>query len=56
MQDALARAGLGDDVAGLASSNLSSSGSSPWNVANWQATPQQIAFALLSTGGSSWAG
>lgn len=31
-----------------------SSGSSPWKVANWQATPQQISFAVLSTGGSSW--
>jgi hypothetical protein len=26
-----------------------SSGSSPWNVANWQAWPQQIAFVVLST-------
>lgn len=34
---------------------LSSSGSSPWKQANWQATPQQISFAVLSTGGSSWA-
>jgi hypothetical protein len=34
---------------------LSSSGSSPWKTANWHATPQQIAFAVLSTGGSSWA-
>lgn len=34
---------------------LSSSGSSPWKVANWHATPQQISFAVLSTGGSSWA-
>jgi hypothetical protein len=33
---------------------LSSSGSSPWKVANWQTTPQQISFAVLSTGGSSW--
>lgn len=24
-------------------------------MANWQTTPQQIAFAVLSTGGSSWA-
>jgi hypothetical protein len=24
-------------------------------IANWQATQQQIAFAVLSTGGSSWA-
>jgi hypothetical protein len=28
--------------------------SSPWKIANWQTTPQQIAFAVLSTGGSSW--
>jgi hypothetical protein len=34
---------------------LSSSGSSPWKPTNWQATPQQISFAVLSTGGSSWA-
>src|SRR5215471_21225473 len=33
---------------------LSSSGSSPWKLANWNATPQQISFAVLSTGGSSW--
>jgi hypothetical protein len=31
-----------------------SSGSSPWKVANWQTTPQQIAFAVISTGGPSW--
>ena len=29
--------------------------SSVWKIANWQATPQQIPFAVLSTGGSSWA-
>jgi hypothetical protein len=34
---------------------LSSSGSSPWKMANWNCTPQQISFAVLSTGGSSWA-
>lgn len=34
---------------------LSSSGSSAWKLANWHATPQQIAFAVISTGGSSWA-
>lgn len=34
---------------------LSSSGSSLWKPANVQCTPQQIAFAVLSTGGSSWA-
>ena len=33
---------------------LSSTGSSPWKLANWQATPQQIAFQVISTGGSSW--
>lgn len=31
-----------------------SSGSSPWKAVNWQCTPQQISFAVLSTGGSSW--
>jgi hypothetical protein len=31
-----------------------SSGSSPWHLANWHATgPQQFGFAVLSTGGSS---
>jgi hypothetical protein len=34
---------------------LSSSGSSPWKPTNWQATPMQVSFAVLSTGGSSWA-
>jgi hypothetical protein len=34
---------------------LSSSGSSPWKLTNWHCTPQQISFAVLSTGGSSWA-
>jgi hypothetical protein len=34
---------------------LSSSGSSPWRLANWNDTPQQVAFAVLSSGGSSWA-
>ena len=33
---------------------LSSSGSSPWKLINWQCTPQQVSFAVLSTGGSSW--
>lgn len=33
---------------------LTSTGTSPWKVANWHATPQQITFAVLSTGGSSW--
>jgi hypothetical protein len=32
-----------------------SQASSVWKLANWQETPQQIAFAVLSTGGSSWA-
>jgi hypothetical protein len=34
---------------------VASSGSSQWKVANWHAGPQQIAFAVLPTGGSSWA-
>jgi hypothetical protein len=34
---------------------LSSSGSSPWQITNWHSTPQEISFAVLSTGGSSWA-
>jgi len=33
---------------------LLSSGSTSWKVAGWHCTPQQIAFAALSTGGSSW--
>jgi hypothetical protein len=36
------------------STGAASSGSSPWKVANWQTRPQQIAFAVISTGGSSW--
>jgi hypothetical protein len=28
---------------------------SPWKTANWWSTPQQISFAVISTGGSSWA-
>lgn len=27
---------------------------SPWRLANWHAQPQQIAFQVISTGGSSW--
>ncbi|MCP3382852.1 hypothetical protein NLM31_21020 [Bradyrhizobium sp. CCGUVB4N] len=33
---------------------LSSSGSSPWQIVNWHATPQEMSFAILSTGGSSY--
>jgi hypothetical protein len=33
---------------------LSSSGSSPWKVPNAAATLQQLSFAVISTGGSSW--
>jgi hypothetical protein len=33
---------------------LSSSGSSPWKVPNWQATPQQFGFQANSTGGSNF--
>ena len=25
-----------------------------WSIVNWHATPQQISFAAISTGGSSW--
>jgi len=32
------------------STGTACSGSSPWKVANWRAGPQQIAFAVLSTG------
>jgi hypothetical protein len=35
------------------STGAASSGSSPWKVANWQTTGQQIAFAVISIGGSS---
>lgn len=35
---------------------LNSSTATPWKVANWFGLPpQQISFAVLSTGGSSWA-
>ena len=34
---------------------LSSSTSTPWQTAGWYATPQEISFTVLSTGGSSWA-
>ena len=33
---------------------LTSTGSSPWKLVNWQATPQEVQFAVLSTGGSSY--
>jgi hypothetical protein len=33
---------------------LTSTGASPWKLANTATTPQQVAFAMLSTGGSSW--
>lgn len=33
---------------------LNSSGSSVWKIPNWHATPQQISFAINSSGGSSW--
>ena len=36
------------------STGAASSGSSPRKIANWSITPQQIAFAVISTGGSSW--
>jgi hypothetical protein len=34
---------------------LSSSGSSPWRQTDWDAEPQQIAFAVIAASGSSWA-
>ena len=34
--------------------SLTSTGSSPWKSANTQLTPQQITFAVISTGGSSY--
>jgi len=34
---------------------MSSSGSSPWKTTTWHVQPIQIGFAVLSTGGSSWA-
>jgi hypothetical protein len=33
---------------------LSSTGSSPWKVTNWHASQFQLAFQVISTGGSSW--
>jgi hypothetical protein len=33
---------------------LTATGTSTWKLTNWQATPQQISFAVISTGGSSW--
>lgn len=27
---------------------------SPWKLVNWHAQPQQIAFQVISSGGSSW--
>ncbi|WP_426418471.1 hypothetical protein [Bradyrhizobium genosp. A] len=33
---------------------LTSTGSSPWQLADWEITPQQISFAVISSGGSSY--
>ncbi|MGJ4888999.1 hypothetical protein ACQR1Y_12435 [Bradyrhizobium sp. HKCCYLRH3099] len=33
---------------------LSSTGTTPWKLTNWQATPQELSFAVISTGGSSY--
>jgi len=33
---------------------LTSTGTSPWKVVNWQCTPQEISFAVISSGGSSY--
>jgi hypothetical protein len=43
-------AGCSMNVAWLqthSSTGAAGSGSSPWKVANWQTTPQQIAFAVI---------
>jgi hypothetical protein len=53
----LRRAGAisGTDMAQPIYVTLASTGSSPWKLANREITPQQVSFAVLSTGGSSWA-
>lgn len=33
---------------------LTSTGSSPWRVPNWHCAPQEISFAVISSGGSSY--
>src|SRR3954465_5367697 len=33
---------------------LTSTGPSPWKLTNWHAQPMQLAFHVISTGGSSW--
>lgn len=33
---------------------LSSTGATPWRLLNWHAQPFQLAFQVISTGGSSW--
>lgn len=33
---------------------LSSTGSTAWQVTNWHEAPQQVSFAVISSGGSSW--
>ena len=33
---------------------ITSSTQLTWYLPNWHATPQQISFASISTGGSSW--
>jgi hypothetical protein len=33
---------------------VTSSLQSTWYLVNWHATPQQVSFAAISTGGSSW--
>lgn len=35
-------------------SSTMSAGSSPWRLTNWHVTPQQLGFAILSSGGSNW--
>lgn len=33
---------------------LTSTGSTPWQVVNWHTTPQDMSFAVISSGGSSY--
>jgi hypothetical protein len=33
---------------------ITSSTQLTWSPVNWQAAPQQVSFAVISTGGSSW--
>jgi hypothetical protein len=39
----------------LTSTSTTSALLSAWRTANWHVAPQEISFAVISTGGSSWA-